>query len=745
MLKPISKDPVYLKLSITAAFLPAIFCATFLTGCLAPLLNNGNVVTITATSVVNNGEVEPTDQWFTRSTNLSTLIPGNMKIHPLAPNRIWAASAAGIWTSDDEGVTWTSRIGDGGFLLSGLIRDIAFSPTDPNTVYVLHSYGFVAKTTDAGAHWVEQSSGLNKKTFTYITYTDLQVAPTNASILYAVATSTTASYVADNGIFKSSNGGTTWSTVHNGLGTDFNRVQKVSIHPTVQDVVVIGTGYSGALGGIYLTTDGGANWTNVSGALGNSSYNHIAISPNGTRVFVNGSGASAGDPCYRDFDTADVDTDGILYEFLGAWVCPSPALWGGSIPTYRSNFQFTPGSPNTISVILTNNSLYDLYRSTDNGVNYTRISTIDRGAVFYYQHPTVATKTYNNGNKFMASNDSGATFYEVGLMPGLADNYYTSHPTTTGVRIGRKYYSTDFGKNWFAYSGVDPALYTAGFIATANNDEGMAAWDLTNPNRCLRAGNHLISPYDQDAVFESTDGCKSFTILSTGFATGGGLKAIYQDPFTNSIKYLTRFSGGGSIFRSNDNGVTWAAKNTGFGANPWVNGFSFDKENDGVIYAAFREYGDTRGIYKSTNRGESWSAINTGFGVTTPHFDAVQIKPNDSDVLYTMYNVASVPSIYRSTDAGANWSAVAHNLPSSYGCSLLSFDKWNSSRMFIQCYNGPNISMDGGVTWTAFNNGLIYNGSAPFIYGIGFDGLDPNKIFATGGGSGGFHFNRSSY
>ncbi|MEI9986416.1 MAG: hypothetical protein WDN69_26530 [Aliidongia sp.] len=75
------------------------------------------------------------------------------------------------------------------------------------TLYAGGEAGFgLFKSTDGGASWTESDSGLPQHGFTL--FTDLAIDPQTTSTLYAGTQ--------DAGVFKSTDGGATWNAVDNG-------------------------------------------------------------------------------------------------------------------------------------------------------------------------------------------------------------------------------------------------------------------------------------------------------------------------------------------------------------------------------------------------------------------------------------------------------------------------------------------------------------------------------------------------
>src|SRR5437899_4419800 len=157
--------------------------------------------------------------------------------------------------------------------VSGRITGIVAHPTDPNTIYISAAGGGVWKTTNGGTSW---SMLTDAQPTLYMGA--IAIAPSNANVLYAgtgEANNGVTTYFG-RGILASTDGGASW-TLRTGPGGVFNSrrltVSKIDIHPTDPNTAYAAVADFGNNGvccidtGIYKTTDGGANWTNVTGAF----------------------------------------------------------------------------------------------------------------------------------------------------------------------------------------------------------------------------------------------------------------------------------------------------------------------------------------------------------------------------------------------------------------------------------------------------------------------------------------------
>jgi hypothetical protein len=142
-----------------------------------------------------------------------------------------------------------------------IVYSLAIDPSTPATVYVGTYGGEVFKSTDGGGSWSAVSAGLGGA----IVYS-LAIDPSTPATVYAGTQG--------GGVFKTTNGGGSWSAVNTGLGGA--TVYSLAIDPSSPATVYAGT-YGG--GGVFESIDGGGSWSAVSTGLGAANVNSLAIDP----------------------------------------------------------------------------------------------------------------------------------------------------------------------------------------------------------------------------------------------------------------------------------------------------------------------------------------------------------------------------------------------------------------------------------------------------------------------------------
>ena len=159
--------------------------------------------------------------------------------------------------------------------MSGRITDLAVVERDPSAIYAASATGGLWKSSDAGITWApvfDQGS-----THSIGAVSVAQTRPSDVWIGTGEATNRQSSGWGD-GVYKSSDGGRTWTNM--GL-SDTHHISRIAIHPVNPDVVFVAAmGHlwgPNAERGLYMTTDGGRTWTRTLSVDENTGVTDVAI------------------------------------------------------------------------------------------------------------------------------------------------------------------------------------------------------------------------------------------------------------------------------------------------------------------------------------------------------------------------------------------------------------------------------------------------------------------------------------
>ncbi|HKQ61217.1 MAG TPA: hypothetical protein VJS92_07985 [Candidatus Polarisedimenticolaceae bacterium] len=217
--------------------------------------------------------------------------------------------------------------------------------------------------------------------------------------------------------------------------------------------------------------------------------------------------------------------------------------------------------------------------------------------------------------------------------------------------------------------------------------------------------------------------------------------------------------GGYGIYKSTNNGQTWAHLNVAGAIGERPTDLEMDRTNSAILYAGFLG----KGIFKTTNGGTLWCPLNPGFslpagcpatsGLPDPNavaFDHVEIAtdPASASHLYATFGMCPdrlvadcTPSVYESTNAGLSWtlqfqgsSISSPGVPCPGGYTrythALTVYPADSGTLYL---GGVRLckSTDHGQTWSSFDDNVFgrtihFDHHAVLFDAVGFRGYDVN-------------------
>jgi photosystem II stability/assembly factor-like uncharacterized protein len=191
-------------------------------------------------------------------------------IDPTNTNTLYTGSDKGVFKSIDSAGSWNAANKG---LPGTNIFALAVDPRSSTTVYA-GGPGGAWKSTDGGASWNSANIPGNRS------ITVLALDPQNSRTVYAGGSGV---------IFKSTDAGTNWTVVGNGLPNNQNRINALVIDPQTPTTLYVGTNgvpyepcsipCGGFNDGVFKSTDGGETWTAVTTGLTTPHVSALAIDP----------------------------------------------------------------------------------------------------------------------------------------------------------------------------------------------------------------------------------------------------------------------------------------------------------------------------------------------------------------------------------------------------------------------------------------------------------------------------------
>jgi hypothetical protein len=204
-------------------------------------------------------------------------------------------------------------------------------------------------------------------------------------------------------------------------------------------------------------------------------------------------------------------------------------------------------------------------------------------------------------------------------------------------------------------------------------------------------------------------------------------------PLGRRTLYATGFGRG--VYKSTDNGKTWALKNKGISERQPL-AWRLTRANDGTLYlvvARRSERGrigdsDDGAIYRSSDGGENWVRMKLPSGSNAP--TSIVLDPSDNRRIYlSTWGVARLSGdtgggLFLSTDGGENWRQIFDRSQHVYDVTV---DPGNPKVLYVCGFDAAAWrSTDGGKSWTQIQG---YN----FKWGhrVIIDPANPDKIYIT--------------
>lgn len=169
-------------------------------------------------------------------------------VHPLNSNVVFAGATKrgqGFYKSTDAGNSWYSTY-------TGSVTDVSINPNNINEIFIGVNGTGIFFSSDSGESWIQKSTGLPSG----LGRISVQLAPSSPTILYALMEVNTIAR-----IYKSTNYGASWNLSYSGAESFFNGQgwfdNFIEVHPTNPDIVLAG-GID-----VFRTSNGGASWSNT--------------------------------------------------------------------------------------------------------------------------------------------------------------------------------------------------------------------------------------------------------------------------------------------------------------------------------------------------------------------------------------------------------------------------------------------------------------------------------------------------
>jgi photosystem II stability/assembly factor-like uncharacterized protein len=666
----------------------------------------------------------------------------------------------------------------GSAAMSGRITSVAGVKEGQRlTVYVGAASGGVWKSVNGGTTFKPVFDKEPVQSIGAIT-----IDPKNAKTIWVGTgeTWTRNSTSVGDGVYKSTDGGDNWTNL--GLN-DSERISKILIDPAnTNTVYVCATGKlwsDGDQRGVYKTTDGGKTWTRVlKGANASTGCSMISMDSKNPQILYagmwdfrrqgwtfrsggDGPNALSGSGLFKSTDGGTSWTE--LDERSAKGLPPKP--WG------RIAMTVAPSKPNVVYAFIEAVMPKDgLYRSDDGGKTWV---ALDRSQnmiwrPFYYANlivdPKDENKIYKPDGSLIASNDGGKSFsdisggahgdfHDVWIDPDNTDHLITGDD-------GGLWYSYDGGNRWWKAENLpisqfyhvsvdmDVPYHVYGGLQDNSSWVGDSQYPggITNSRWENMYGGDgfwmFVDPSNPDYIYAESQGGyigrinrkthEARSIQPLPQYKEGKLRfnwnaPIHISPTQNGTIYL----GAQFLFRSRDHGQTWERISPDLTTNDpekqkqeQSGGITVDNssaEMHTTIYSIAESPRNSNLIWVGTddgnlqitrNGGKTWTNVVSNIGglprkAWVSSIDAGHFDEGTAYATFDAHTFGDMrPYVYKTTDFGKTWMPVvpANSRVRGYA-HVVKEDLVNRDLIFLGTEFGLWVSLDGGKQWAQYKGG----------------------------------------
>ncbi len=605
-----------------------------------------------------------------------TMSIGAVAITQSHPDTVWVGTGepwprnsvsvgTGIYRTADDGATWKNM----GLKDSERISKIIIHPDDPNTVFVAvmgHLWGAneergVFKTTDGGQTWnkvlyIDENTGCS----------DLDINPDNPNVLYAGMWEfrRTAWHFNSggpgSGLYKSTDGGTTWNKISQDLPDGPLGRIAVGVSP-VNPKIVYALIESGSTA-LFRSDDAGSSWkeTNRSLAMSERPFYFFQVYPDPVDTMR----------VYKPGYDLNVSEDGgkafrITY------------LEGGRVHVDHHAFWVAPGN---------NNMMYlgtdgGVYVSNDQGSSFRHANNLPVSQ--FYKVAVDMAKPYNvygglqDNNSWVGPSRSpggieNSDWDNVGYGDGFSvfpdktdpdvvyfqyqgGNYNRRHRSTGEVKLIKPFKekdTEDLRFNWDApivFSPTSSTLYCGAQYLYKSPDRG-DTWNRISPD---------LTTDDPEKQKQEESG--GLTIDNSTAENHCCIYCIAESALDPEIIWVGTDDGNIQVTR--DGGENWSnvtGNIAGLPANTWCSSVYPSRYEKGACYATFDGHRNddlTPYIYKTTDFGQTWTSLADD-NITSYCYKVIEDLVNPG-----LLFLGTEFGLFISIDGGEAWSQMKGNLP----------------------------------------------------------------------------------
>ncbi|MCW5956436.1 MAG: hypothetical protein KIT61_07610 [Pyrinomonadaceae bacterium] len=645
---------------------------------------------------------------------------------PSQPNVYYfGATGGGVWKTTDGGVNWEPVTDK--FVKTGSVGAIEVSASDPNVIYVgmgespvrgnvSHGDG-VYKSVDAGKTWKHVGLSDSRQ------IGRIRIHPKNPDIAYVAAMGHLWGPNKERGVFRTTDGGKTWKNIL--FRSEKAGAFDLSFDPANPNTMfaafwqVQRTPYSLISGGegssIYRSTDGGETWTDISknrglpeGVLGKISISVSPVNPNRVWAMIEAKEGGlfrsddGGDTWQRTSENANIRQRPWYYTRVYADTQNVDIVYVLNVGFHKS----IDGGRTFTSIGTPHSDNHDLWIAPDN--SQRMVEGNDGGA----------NVTTDGGRSWTEQDQPTAQFYRVALDNDFPYNIYGAQQDNSTVKIPSR--TNDFAiteRDWYDVGGgesgwIAPHPENSDIIFAGSYGGLLTRYDHKTkqirdvnvyPDNPMGAGAEamkyrfqwnfpiLFSPHKTDGKYALYTGAN---VLFRSFDEGQSWQAISPD-LTRNDK-LKQGDSGGPITRDNTS-VEYYSTIFTVAESPITAGVIWTGSDDGLVHV-------------TRDNGKTWTNVTPRELPEYVQINSIEASPNDAGTAYfaaTGYKSDDYkPYLFKTSDYGKTWKKIVTGIEADAFTRVIREDPNRKGMLYAGTETGMYYSANDGESWQSLRLNL---------------------------------------
>jgi len=653
---------------------------------------------------------------------------------------------------------------------SGRISDFAMNPVNQNEYYIASASGGVWKTTNWGTTFEPIFDGEGSYSIGCVS-----IDPSNPGTVWVGSgeNNNQRSVAYGDGVYKSEDGGKSWKNM--GL-KDSEHIAEILIHPTNSNIIFVAAygpvWREGGDRGVYKSVDGGTTWTCVKSVSAYTGCNDLVMDPRNPDVlyaafhqrmrkvhtYIGGGPESA---IYKSTDGGST------------WKKIEGGLPSGDIG--RIGLAISPVNPDILyTVVEAKDGAGGVYRSSNRGASWEKRSSFFTSGNYYQEiicDPTLVDRIFITDTYFKVSHDGGKTLVNVGEINKHIDNHAIwIDPKDRNHLIagcdGGVYETYDFASTWnfkanlpvtqfykvstdnaypfyHVHGGTQDNLSMGGpSRSTSANGIVNSDWYVTSTGDGFET---QVDPTNPDIIYAQSQygGLNRFDRKSGQFLSIRPIEGLnepayrwnWDAPLLISQHSHTRlYFGANKLFKTNDRGDNWElispdltrqidrnkieimgkvwsvdaiAKNGSTDIYGQLTSIAESKFDENIIWVGT----DDGLIHLTADGGKNWKKFDNLPGVPNMSYvHQIIASLHDKNTAYVCFNHHRYgdfkPYVLKTTDGGNTWSKIQSDLPERGSVYSIAEDHVDPQLLFVGTEFGVFCSKNGGKNWFQLKSGL---------------------------------------